>query len=75
MILFQDSEVLVKIATYKKFLVVRDPLERLYSAYRNKISSTDAPAKKFRKKFAMEMINEIRGEDVENKGTITFEVM
>ena len=64
----------MKLATYKKFLVVRDPLERLYSAYRNKFSSNSSDSKAFKKNYAARMIKETRGEEVGNGDGLVFEV-
>lgn len=54
--LLQEEDVRERLQSYSKFVVVRHPLERLLSAYRNKFASTSADAKMFKKYYAVRMM-------------------
>lgn len=61
---------------YKKFLIVRDPLERLLSAYRNKFESKTAPADYFHQEIGSKIIKAYRkhatDKEVKEGTSVTF---
>lgn len=61
---------------YKKFVIVRDPLERLLSAYRNKFESKTAPANYFHKEIGSKIIKTYREhateKEVKEGTSVTF---
>lgn len=57
---FQRKELRQKLLTYTKFLVVRHPLERLLSAFRNKFESNSRDAKVFKRVYGAKMIRKYR---------------
>lgn len=57
---FQREELRQKLLTYTKFLVVRHPLERLLSAFRNKFESNSRDAKVFKRVYGAKMIRKYR---------------
>ncbi|XP_047477644.1 carbohydrate sulfotransferase 11-like isoform X2 [Penaeus chinensis] len=54
------EELWQKLLTYTKFLVVRHPLERLLSAFRNKFESNTSDAKVFKRVYGAQMIRKYR---------------
>lgn len=65
---------LLRLATYSKVLVVRDPLERLLSAYQDKLHSQAPDSPYFKTRYARPMIQAVRGVDVEDGEGLLFEV-
>lgn len=57
----QTSVLSYKLRTYTKFLFVRHPMERLVSAYRNKLASNSSSATDFRRRFGTTMLKARRG--------------
>ena len=68
-----DEEISFKLQNYKKIMFVRDPLERLLSAYRNKIAYDYNG--KFHRRFGIEIIKKYRKnftEEVSKQDRATF---
>ncbi|KAH9492025.1 Carbohydrate sulfotransferase 11 [Bulinus truncatus] len=57
---YTQEEISYRIENYFKFLFVREPYERILSAYRNKFLSSTNSSKYFKKKFAKKIINKYR---------------
>ncbi|XP_066947276.1 carbohydrate sulfotransferase 11-like [Macrobrachium rosenbergii] len=56
-----------KLKTYTKFLFVRHPIERLVSAYRNKLVINSTSAADFKKRFGVDILRRYRkGDDAHN---------
>lgn len=63
-----------KIQTYTKFLVVRHPLERLLSAFRNKLEGNGRPARVFKRVYGAKIIREYRrGPESSRENTTSVE--
>lgn len=63
-----------KIQTYTKFLVVRHPLERLLSAFRNKLEGNGRPARVFKRVYGAKIIREYRrGPETSRENTTSVE--
>ncbi|MPC39865.1 Carbohydrate sulfotransferase 11 [Portunus trituberculatus] len=59
---FMETSVLsYKLRTYTKFLFVRHPMERLVSAFRNKLASNSSSATDFRRRFGATILKVRRG--------------
>ncbi|XP_050730407.1 carbohydrate sulfotransferase 11-like isoform X2 [Eriocheir sinensis] len=58
---YKTSVLSYKLRTYTKFLFVRHPMERLVSAYRNKLASNSSSATDFRRRFGSTMLKVRRG--------------
>lgn len=71
---FQREELRRKIQTYTKFLVVRHPLERLLSAFRNKLEGNGRPARVFKRVYGAKIIREYRrGPESSRENTTSVE--
>ncbi|KAB7497840.1 Carbohydrate sulfotransferase 11, partial [Armadillidium nasatum] len=53
---YKDLEVREMLETYKKFMIVRHPTERLLSAYKDKFLSNSPDAKVFKRVYAVPMM-------------------
>uniref|UniRef100_A0A6A7FSE5 Carbohydrate sulfotransferase n=1 Tax=Hirondellea gigas TaxID=1518452 RepID=A0A6A7FSE5_9CRUS len=61
---FAPAEIVNRLQSYKKFLFVRDPLERLLSAFRNKFEKNYASSAYFKRRFGVKIQRLFRrGED------------
>lgn len=52
----QKKEIILRLKTYQKFLVVRHPVERLLSAYKNKFVSATPDGYAFQRAYAYHMM-------------------
>ncbi|MBN3296001.1 CHSTE sulfotransferase, partial [Amia calva] len=65
----KPEEIKYRLKTYFKFLFVRDPMERLLSAYRNKFGEIES----YQKKYGVEIIKRYRPSSKESTGDdVTF---
>lgn len=71
---YSSDEIIFRLSTYYKFLFVRNPIERLTSAYRNKFVETERPF--FKKIFGRYILQKYRPEkpasEVEKGEGVTF---
>ncbi|KAK8378823.1 hypothetical protein O3P69_009503 [Scylla paramamosain] len=58
---YKTSVLSYKLRTYTKFLFVRHPMERLVSAFRNKLASNSSSATDFRRRFGATILKVRRG--------------
>lgn len=64
---YAPEEIVHRLQTYKKFLFVRDPLERVLSAFRNKFEKNYASSAYFKKRFGVRIQRFTRtGDDAPN---------
>lgn len=64
---FQSSLLHHKLRTYTKFLFVRHPVERLVSAYRNKLVINSTSAADFKRRYGIKILKKFRkGDAVQN---------
>uniref|UniRef100_A0A4W3ITQ7 Carbohydrate sulfotransferase n=1 Tax=Callorhinchus milii TaxID=7868 RepID=A0A4W3ITQ7_CALMI len=65
----KPSEIKYRLRNYFKFIFVRDPMERLLSAYRNKFGEIEA----YQKRYGMEIVKRYRKNIGQSKGDdVTF---
>ncbi|XP_041051202.1 carbohydrate sulfotransferase 14 [Carcharodon carcharias] len=65
----KNSEIKYRLKHYYKFLFVRDPMERLLSAYRNKFGEIEA----YQRRYGMEIVRRYRKSVGQSKGDdVTF---
>uniref|UniRef100_UPI00398F561E carbohydrate sulfotransferase 14 n=1 Tax=Pristiophorus japonicus TaxID=55135 RepID=UPI00398F561E len=65
----KNSEIKYRLKYYYKFMFVRDPMERMLSAYRNKFGEIEA----YQRKYGMEIVRKYRKNVGQSKGDdVTF---
>ncbi|RUS75971.1 hypothetical protein EGW08_016278 [Elysia chlorotica] len=57
---FSDAEIQHRLRTYFKFMFVREPFERVLSAYRNKFAASTRSSEYFKWKFGRKIIDKYR---------------
>ncbi|XP_076056231.1 carbohydrate sulfotransferase 11-like [Oratosquilla oratoria] len=61
-----------RLQKYTKFIIVRDPMERLLSAYRNKLAGDTKTARHFKKRFGVAILKQYGNRNSSTGDGVTF---
>lgn len=69
---YSDKGIKIRLKNYYKFVFVRDPLERLLSAYRNKFEQNSRNDSYYLQRFTKEIVDSFKMKEPTSDNTVTF---